>query len=90
MSRFSPDDLNVVRPTWQSRVEALHPQGPEADLSDEISHARIQRLLSGSQAALRHALAFRHMGALHSIALRHSHFNPNQPRVPAGNPDGGQ
>lgn len=90
MSRFSPDDLTIVRPTWQSRVEALHPQGPEADLSDEISHARIQRLLSGSQAALRHALAFRHMGALHSIALRHSHFNPNQPRVPAGNPDGGQ
>jgi hypothetical protein len=61
-----------------------------SDVSDEASHARMQRLLSGSQAALRHALAFRHMGALHRIALRHSHFNANQPRVPAGNPDGGQ
>jgi hypothetical protein len=30
------------------------------------------------------------MGALHRISLRHSRFNPNQPRVPAGNPDGGQ
>ncbi len=30
------------------------------------------------------------MDALHRIALQHSHFNPNQPRVPAGNPDGGQ
>ena len=90
MSRFSPDDLNVVRPTWQSRVEALHPQGPEAGLSDEISHARIQRLLSGSHAALRHALAFRHTAALRRIASERPHYNPNQPRVPAGNPDGGQ
>jgi hypothetical protein len=90
MSRFSPDDLNVVRSTWQSRIEAPYPQGPDADLSDEISQARIQRLLSGSQAALRHALAFRHMDALRRIALHRSHYNPNQPRVPAGNSDGGQ
>jgi hypothetical protein len=88
MSRFSPD--NFFRPAWQSSTETARPQGPGADVSDEASHARMQRLLSGSQAALRHALAFRHMGALHRIALRHSHFNANQPRVPAGNPDGGQ
>ena len=62
----------------------------QADDSDEIAQARIQRLLSGSQAALRDALALRHMHALHRIALQHSHYNPNQPRVPAGHPDGGQ
>jgi hypothetical protein len=58
--------------------------------SDEISQARVQRLLSGSQAALRGALALRHMHALHRIALHHSHYNPNQPRVPVGHSDGGQ
>jgi len=64
-------------------------QGFETEPSD-VAQARMQRLLSGSQAALRHALALRQMQALHRIALHRSHFNPNQPRVPAGNPDGGQ
>jgi hypothetical protein len=90
MSRSYPDDLHLVRPTWQSRVEALLPQGPKADLSDGISHARMQSLLSGSQAALRHTLAFRHMAASHRIASQRPHYNPNQPRVPAGHSDGGQ
>ncbi len=89
MSRF-PDHFRAFRPSWQSPTETVRPQGPEADVSDEIAQARAQRLLSGAQAALRHALAFRDMDALHRIALQRSHFNPNQPRVPAGNPDGGQ
>jgi hypothetical protein len=89
MSRL-PDNLNAFRPSWQSRIEAPLSQGPDANVTDEVSQARIRRLLSGSQAALRHALAFRHMEALRRIALRHSHFDPNQPRVPAGHPDGGQ
>jgi hypothetical protein len=62
----------------------------QANDSDEIAHARIQRLLSGSQAALRGALTLRLMHALHRIALHHTHYNPNQPRVPAGHPDGDQ
>jgi hypothetical protein len=62
----------------------------QADDSDEIAHARIQRLVSGSQAALRGALALRQMQALHRIALHHAHYDPNQPRVPVGHPDGGQ
>jgi hypothetical protein len=62
----------------------------QADDSDEIAQARIQRLLSGSQAALRDALALRQMHTLHRLALHHSHYNPNQPRVPVGHPDGGQ
>jgi hypothetical protein len=28
--------------------------------------------------------------AAHRLALHHLHFNPDQPRVPAGHPDGGQ
>ena len=31
----------------------------------------------------------RHRGA-HRLAWHHSHFNPDQPRVPAGHSDGGQ
>jgi hypothetical protein len=62
----------------------------QADEPDDIAQARISRLLSGSQAALRDALALRQMQALHRIALRYPHYNPDQPRVPAGHPDGGQ
>jgi hypothetical protein len=62
----------------------------EPEVSDDVSQERMKRLLSDSEAALRHALAFRHMGSLRRIALNRPHYNPNQPRVPAGNPDGGQ
>ena len=37
-----------------------------------------------------HRLALIDAGAQHRLAQHRSHFNPNQPRVPAGNPDGGQ
>src|SRR5712691_8895817 len=36
------------------------------------------------------ALALVRWDALRRIASHRSHFNPNQPRVPAGNPNGGQ
>src|SRR5713101_5469915 len=41
-------------------------------------------------AALRHKLALIDIEGEHRLALYRSHFNPNQPRVPAGHPDGGQ
>jgi hypothetical protein len=55
------------------------------------SQPRTERLLLDDESAAR----LRHKFALMDIAARHisghlSHFNPNQPRVPAGNPDGGQ
>jgi hypothetical protein len=77
--------------SWSRRPPTGVPdsQGLETEPSD-VAQARMQRLLSGSQAALRHALALRQMQALHRIALHRSQYNPNQPRVPAGNPDGGQ
>jgi hypothetical protein len=55
------------------------------------SHVRTERLLldAGSAARLRHKLALMDITAQH-IAGHRSHFDPNQPRVPAGNPDGGQ
>ena len=46
--------------------------------------------VSELEAALRHALAFRHMDSLRRLALHRPHYNPNQPRVPAGKPDGGE
>jgi hypothetical protein len=89
MSRWPPESTFSPR-SWRAQTETLHLPELEAGASDEASQARIQRLLSGAQTALRHALALRQMQALHRIALHQSHFNPNQPRVPAGNPDGGQ
>jgi hypothetical protein len=55
------------------------------------SRARTEWLLldAKSAARLRHKLALMDIAAQH-IAGHRSHFNPNQPRVPAGNPDGGQ
>src|SRR5262245_46237532 len=59
---------------------------------DDPSGAHVQRVLQGaSDAALfGHRLRMLDIEAAHRLALHHSHFNPNQPRVPAGHPDGGQ
>jgi hypothetical protein len=56
-----------------------------------VSQARTGRLLFDAESAarLRHKLALMDIAVQHVAALR-SHFNPNQPRVPAGSPDGGQ
>jgi hypothetical protein len=61
-------------------------------LSDEDPEARIGRLLQGarSAAAFSQKLAMLDIEAQHRLASYRSHFNPNQPRVPAGHPDGGQ
>jgi hypothetical protein len=42
----------------------------------------------GDRAA--HRLRLTDLEARHRLAQYRSHYNPNQPRVPAGNPDGGQ
>jgi hypothetical protein len=61
-------------------------------LPDDDSSARIERLLRGANdaAALRHRLALIDIEGAHRLAAYHSHFNPNQPRVPKGHHDGGQ
>jgi MafB19-like deaminase len=63
----------------------------ESNAPDAASRARSEQLLADAKSAavLRHKLALMDIAAQH-IAGHRSHFNPNQPRVPAGNPDGGQ
>lgn len=63
-----------------------------ASVADELSHARLERLLRGARdaALLGHRLALLNIEAKHRLSQYHSHYNPNQPRVPAGHPDGGQ
>jgi hypothetical protein len=66
--------------------------GLEGDAPDATSRARTERLLldAKSAATLHHKLALMDIEARQRIAWHRSHFNPDQPRVPAGNPDGGQ
>jgi hypothetical protein len=58
---------------------------------DENSRGQTERLLLGSKdaSALRHKLALIEIEGKHR-ALHRSHYDPSQPRVPSGNPDGGQ
>lgn len=66
------------------------PADTESDDAD-VSRGRTERLLADAKgvATLRHKLALMDIAAQH-IDTHRSHFNPNQPRVPAGRPDGGQ
>jgi hypothetical protein len=65
---------------------------PANDSYDPLAQARTERLLRAAHSAalLSHKLALLNIEAQHRLALYNSHFNPNQPRVPAGHPDGGQ
>jgi hypothetical protein len=65
---------------------------PVDSTPDERSRARIGDLLRGamSAAALPHKLRLLNIEASHHLAWHQSHNNPDQPRVPAGHPDGGQ
>jgi hypothetical protein len=56
---------------------------------DEISRVHLLRG-AGDVAALHHKLTMIGIEAAQLLALHRSHFNPDQPRVPAGHPDGGQ
>jgi len=74
-------------------MSSFSPANPStSNISDELSHSRLERLLRGAHdaALLSHRLALLDIEAKHRLAWYHSHFNPNQPRVPAGHPDGGQ
>jgi hypothetical protein len=64
----------------------------ERNSPEDYSEARIKRLLldAHNAALLPHRLAMLNIEGQHRLALYRSHYNPNQPRVPAGHPDGGQ
>src|SRR5262245_28103767 len=73
----------------------IQPLGQPAPIdggADEQSRARIGNLLRAatSAAALSHKLRLLDIEAGHRLAWYQSHYNPDQPRVPAGHPDGGQ
>src|SRR5262245_33034143 len=65
---------------------------PVSDSFEPLAQARIESLLRDAHnaALLPHKLALLNIEAQHRLALYRSHFNPDQPRVPAGHPDGGQ
>jgi hypothetical protein len=75
----------------QSASESSRGKGFEGDPRAAMFVAS-ERLLRDAQGArgLVHRLALIDAEAQHRLAQHRSHFNPNQPRVPAGNPDGGQ
>jgi hypothetical protein len=87
MIRWFPGSSQGVR----SPSSTGYRPGLEGDALDATSRARTERLLldAKSAATLRHKLALMDITA-QRIAGHRSHFNPDQPRVPAGNPDGGQ
>jgi len=89
MIRWFPGSSRAARSLPPSST--VYRPGLESDISDATSRTRTERLLldAKSAATLRHKLALMDITARH-IAGHRSHFNPNQPRVPAGNPDGGQ
>lgn len=63
---------------WQSRVEILKSYFASLSPSDLLHVRPVEYTRRYGPAALRHRY------------LRKANFDPNQPRVPAGNPDGGQ
>lgn len=73
----------------------IQPLGPRASVDsavDEQSRARLGGMLRSamSAAVLPHKLRLLNIEASHRLAGHQSHYNPDQPRVPAGHPDGGQ
>ena len=87
MTRSSLGSSQAAR----SSSSAVYRPENQGDAPDAASRGRTERLLldAKSAATLRHKLALMDITAQH-IAGHRSHFNPDQPRVPAGNPDGGQ
>jgi hypothetical protein len=81
MSRFVFDSSKPPAP----------PQSGSSPSPDE-PFAHLEHLLRGAQSAaeLRHRIALLNIEAQHRLAWHNSHFNRNQPRVPAGHSDGGQ
>jgi hypothetical protein len=86
------NNATVVRPVSETLIERGLWRGPEVNLSSATSRERTERLLSDADGArgLVHRLALADIEVKQRLAQYRSHFNPQQPRVPAGSPDGGQ
>ena len=92
MIQRSYDDVRAVRPQLKSLIERALWPASEVNLSTAPSLARTERLLSDANDArgLVHRLALADIEVNQRLTQHRSHFNSQQPRVPAGNPDGGQ
>jgi hypothetical protein len=88
VAHLTAPDPNSCRPSSRRRKAAFMTQF----VPEDHSHARLERLLRGAHdaAMLRHRLALMNIEAQHRLAWHRTHFDPNQPRVPAGHSDGGQ
>jgi len=73
-------------------IDDLREPKHAGQLSDGPSSARMERLMQGARSAalLLHRLAMLDIETKYRLAWYHSHYNPDQPRVPAGHRDGGQ
>lgn len=84
----------MTRPFFASLSASGSPRarGSPGNGSAAMSPSRGERLLLDAQRArgLVHRLALIDAEAQHRLAQHRCHFDPNQPRVPAGNPEGGQ
>jgi hypothetical protein len=82
------DRAKLVRTPSYSWSEACMQRSDD----DTLSRGRTERLLQGGDdaAAFLHKLRLIDIEARHRLDHYRSHYDPNQPRVPAGNPDGGQ
>jgi hypothetical protein len=79
MNRWTPSPpQSLIATRWQSRAEILKKH------LDSLSPAELRRVRPDY-----YWLCFRYEAWKRDYA-RKANFNPNQPRVPAGNPDGGQ
>lgn len=92
MIQWSYDDVGAARPQLKSLFERALWPASEVNLSNAPSRARTERLRSDANDArvLVHRLALADIEVKQRLAQHRSHFNSQQPRVPAGNPDGGQ
>jgi hypothetical protein len=83
---LSPEELRLEYPELYERKYGAAPQAPSSSALDVIRNDESLRLRA--IAIIRDAQAEIAM-LRHELALRRK-FRPDQPRVPAGNPDGGQ
>jgi hypothetical protein len=81
----------MTKPYFASQSARESSRG-QAGIAASIVRPQGERLLLDAQSArgLVHRLALIDAEAQHRLAQHRSHFNPDQPRVPTGNPDGGQ
>jgi hypothetical protein len=91
MTRRLSENATAVHTLPETLIERGR-GAPGFGLSSATSRERTERLLSGASGAreLLHRLVLSDIELKHRLTQHRSHFNPQQPRVPAGSPEGGQ